>query len=435
LQLSEEQIFNLAPDEASKKAGKELAVPSKWVSKGINEVALWGECQGSGSKPYQTQVDLANIAFKCSCPSRKFPCKHGLGLLLLRARQPGLFTAAEMPAWVSDWISKRVDKEEKKVEKVEKPVDESAQVKRQQARTQKVSAGIGELLLWVKDIVRGGILSIPEKGNGYWENMARRMVDSQAPGLAAMVKGLASTNFWQEGWQSGFMDRLVQLYMVAESYQHVNDIDPLLQQDIRSAIGFTVSQEDLKQTEGIKDTWLVIGKESRDEQQLTIEQNWLYGIKTQQYALVLQFIARGQSGQLSLSTGMFLDAELAFFPSSVPYRAIIKNHTLTAGIDAQEAKVFSGWQQVAEQQTLLSSRLPFKSEMPFVVTALKPVRYQNSWWLQDEEGCVCKIAPAYKNIWQLMALSGGEALTVAVMGNEDVYRPLGVWHQNHYKEI
>ncbi|MGB8191873.1 MAG: SWIM zinc finger family protein, partial [Chitinophagaceae bacterium] len=81
MNLSEEQILALAPDESSKKSGKELSNASKWVSKGANETALWGECKGSGSKPYQTQVDLANIAFKCSCPSRKFPCKHGLGLL------------------------------------------------------------------------------------------------------------------------------------------------------------------------------------------------------------------------------------------------------------------------------------------------------------------------------------------------------------------
>ena len=92
LQFSEEQILALAPDESSKKSGKELSSPAKWVSKGVNELALWGECQGSGSKPYQTQVDVINIAFKCSCPSRKFPCKHGIGLLLLYARKKSDFT-------------------------------------------------------------------------------------------------------------------------------------------------------------------------------------------------------------------------------------------------------------------------------------------------------------------------------------------------------
>jgi hypothetical protein len=435
LQLTEDQIYSLAPDDASKKAGRGLAVPAKWVTKGINQVALWGECQGSGSKPYQTQVDLTVIAFKCSCPSRKFPCKHGLGLLLLRARQPGLFPDTDMPAWVNDWINKRSEKEEKKTEKIEKPIDEAAHAKRQQSREQKVSSGINELLIWVKDIVRNGILAVPEKGGAYWDNMARRMVDAQASGLAAMIKNLGATNFWNEGWQSTFMDKLLQLYMVAEGYLHLESINPLLQQDIRSAIGFTVNQDELKIQDGVTDTWLVIGKESRDEQQITVEQNWLYGLKSNQYALVLQFVVRGQIGQLSLSTGMYLDAELSYFPSVVPLRAVIKNHTIARSAFAADVQSFMGWNEVAEQETELNSKLPFRNEIPFVVAALTPVQYQKQWWLQDRQGFLCRITPDFKNIWQLMALSGGEALTITVIGKENEYRPLGVWHQNNYKAI
>lgn len=433
MQLTEDQIYALAPDEASKKAGRDLAAPAKWVTKGINPQALWGECQGSGSKPYQTQVDLTAIAFKCSCPSRKFPCKHGLGLLLLCARQPALFSNADMPAWVSDWIGKRSDKEEKKVEKAEKPVDEAAQAKRLQQRGQKVDGGIAELLTWVKDMVRNGILTLPEKEGAYWDNMSRRLVDAQAPGLAAMVKNLAATNFWNDGWQSSFMDKLLQLYVVAEGYRNLEGIPELLQQDIRSAIGFTVSQDELKKQDGVTDTWLVIAKESRDEQQLVIEQNWLYGLKSMQYALVLQFIARGQVAPLSLSAGMYLDAELSYFPSVLPYRAIIKTHAMAKA--APLAQTLKGWQQVAEQETAQNSQLPFRNEMPVLVDALTVVQYQKQWWLQDGEGCLCRIDAGFKNIWQLMALSGGQPLTMALIGRENEYRPLGVWHQNNYKAV
>ena len=83
-----EQILKLAPDAASAKAAQGLLAPKKWTSLGVDETAIWGACQGSGSNPYQTQIDLAEPAFKCSCPSRKFPCKHALALFLLFAEQP-----------------------------------------------------------------------------------------------------------------------------------------------------------------------------------------------------------------------------------------------------------------------------------------------------------------------------------------------------------
>ena len=71
LNLTEEQILQLAPDDSSVKAGKGLATLSKWVLKECSGRAVWGHCQGSGKNPYQTVIDLNDIAFKCSCPSRK----------------------------------------------------------------------------------------------------------------------------------------------------------------------------------------------------------------------------------------------------------------------------------------------------------------------------------------------------------------------------
>ena len=65
--------MGLSPDDASAKAARGLTSIGKWPQLGANAQALWGECQGSGSKPYQTQVDLAGPAFKCTCPSRTQP--------------------------------------------------------------------------------------------------------------------------------------------------------------------------------------------------------------------------------------------------------------------------------------------------------------------------------------------------------------------------
>jgi hypothetical protein len=431
LNLSEEQILALAPDESSKKSGKDLANPSKWVTKAFNDAALWGECQGSGSKPYQTQIDINNIAFKCSCPSRKFPCKHGLGLLLLYARQKNSFSASDAPAWVSEWLAKRTEKQEKQVEKKDKPVDEVAQAKRQQARQLKVSDGIEELKVWVKDIVRNGILNMPEKGEAYFLNMAKRMVDAQAPGLAGMIRGLAETNFYAEGWQTKFMDQLLRIYMIAEAYGNINSLNDSLQQDIRTWIGFTQNQEELKEQNGIVDTWLVLGKQITEEDTITTERNWLYGVNTNSYALVLQFIIRGQGAQLALTPGLFVQAELVFFPSLSPLRAIIKRQITTNAVTA--FKGFANWNEVAQTETILNAALPFRSERPFILHQLKPVNYNGQWWLQDTQQKMMQLRNEYKTIWKILAVSGGEPVDMAVIGREDNYEPVGIWYNDEYK--
>ncbi|NOT92082.1 SWIM zinc finger family protein [Ferruginibacter sp.] len=431
MQLSEEQILTLAPDEASKKSGKDLANPSKWVSKGANEQALWGEAQGSGSKPYQTQIDLSNIAFKCSCPSRKFPCKHGIGLMLFYARQKNVFTDDNAPAWVTDWLNKRAEKEEKKVTQEDKPVDEAAQAKRQLARQQKVIDGIEELCLWIKDIVRNGILSMPEKGAAFFENMAKRMVDAQAPGLANMVRNLGDVGFYNEGWQNIFMNQLVSIYLITEGFKNSNTLNENLLQDIRTWIGFTQSQEELKEQNGITDTWLVLSKQTIEVDNITTERNWLYGTQSNQYALVLQFIVRGQGGQLSFTPGMFIQAELVFYPGVAPLRAIIKKQITSNAVNNFTA--FNNWQQVADMETTLCRQMPVKSERPFIIQQLTPVQYNNHWWLQDAAKNMMAIKNEQRMIWKLLAMSGGEALDMVVIGKEDKYEPVGVWYNAEYK--
>ncbi|MFY7963386.1 MAG: SWIM zinc finger family protein [Chitinophagaceae bacterium] len=430
MQLTEEQILALAPDEASKKAGKDLSNLAKWVSKGCNEEAIWGECQGSGSKPYQTQIDVAALAFKCSCPSRKFPCKHGIGLLLLNAKYNNTFTNTTPPAWVKDWLDKRTEKAEKKAEQKDKPVDEAAQAKRSKAREQLIEDGIEDILLWMKDVLRNGIINIPEKGTADFDAIAKRMIDAKAPGLAAMIKALININYYQEGWQHLFINQISRIYLVISGFKNKATINPVLFEDIKTAIGFTQSQEELKTQSGIKDHWLVIGKKTNEEDNITTERNWLYGINTQTYALVLQFSVRGQGITFSLTPGMMVDAELVFYPSVKPLRAIIKNYSQMQQNIA--VKGFAGWQHIVETQTEISADLPFFTERPYIVQQLMPVNFDGKWCLKDATDFLMQMPDSFLNHYKLLAISGGKPLDMAVKGRENIFEPIGVWAGDQY---
>ena len=179
-----QRVLQLAPDPASAKAGQGLAGLRKWVTSGFDDAAVWGECQGSGSKPYQVQVDLGDVAFKCSCPSRKFPCKHGLGLMLMFAA--GQLTKGSQPTWVGEWLAKRAETSQKKQAKAEappKPVDEAAAAKRREKRLKNIADGLTALKRWAEDLVRAGIATAPSRGYAFFDEPARRMIDAQAPGM------------------------------------------------------------------------------------------------------------------------------------------------------------------------------------------------------------------------------------------------------------
>ncbi|WP_240780187.1 SWIM zinc finger family protein, partial [Nonomuraea zeae] len=115
---SRDQVLALAPDAPSQKAAQGVAAPGKWSLRGTTGTVLYGECKGSGAKPYLACVDLTEPAYRCSCPSRKFPCKHALGLLLMWSAD-GVPAQEAAPQWVTEWLESRAERAAKSAAKLE----------------------------------------------------------------------------------------------------------------------------------------------------------------------------------------------------------------------------------------------------------------------------------------------------------------------------
>src|SRR5687768_9590879 len=199
-----QRVEQLAPDPASFKAAQGSAKPAKWNNLGRDARLVWGECQGSGATPYQVRADLIDVTYKCSCPSRKLPCKHTLGLLLMVAGGTKIDTAAP-PEFVAEWSANRAKRAEAKQARETKETtaapDPEARAKRIEKRATRVVSGLDQLETWLADIVGQGLAATRAQGTAFWSQMASRLVDAQAPGLARRVNDLgelAMANQWQD---------------------------------------------------------------------------------------------------------------------------------------------------------------------------------------------------------------------------------------------
>ncbi|HBH54015.1 MAG TPA: hypothetical protein DDY91_19180, partial [Planctomycetaceae bacterium] len=246
--ITTEQVTQLAPDSSSAAAGQKLKAPKHWSDLGSSPEALWGKCQGSAL--YQVKVDLSNLGSSCSCPSRKFPCKHVLGLLFLCADSPTALPPGEPPEWVVEWLQKRQDREQKKAAKAEtppKPVDEKAQQKRTEQREARVDEGLARLDLWLRDLVRNGLAGLEARPPSFWEEQSRRLVDAQAPGLASRVSALGELPGSTPDWPPLLLAELGRIKLLLQAWQRRDQLDPPLQAEIRQLLGWNVSQEELAQ--------------------------------------------------------------------------------------------------------------------------------------------------------------------------------------------
>ena len=106
-----DSVAAMAPDQSSLAAARKLLRPGSWPVRAVDGAGLaWGECQGSGSAPYRIAVSIDDLGYKCTCPSRKFPCKHTLALIWQLAERPADFATMVAPDWVIDWAARRKPK-------------------------------------------------------------------------------------------------------------------------------------------------------------------------------------------------------------------------------------------------------------------------------------------------------------------------------------
>jgi hypothetical protein len=113
--ITEEFINSVAPNQNAITNGLGLVKKNSFISLNISEdkTVLFGECKGSGSSIYITSADFINPespVFRCSCPSRQFPCKHSIGLLFAYTNGKS-FETAEIPL---DILQKREKLEKKR---------------------------------------------------------------------------------------------------------------------------------------------------------------------------------------------------------------------------------------------------------------------------------------------------------------------------------
>jgi len=434
---TQEQILALAPDASSAKNGVALATSRKWSSLGCNEKAAWGDFQGSGKDPYKTQIDLTEPAFKCSCPSRKFPCKHAIALFLLLVNEKQLFTQNSPPERVSDWLEARSEKTVKKEEKLKieketkKEVDPEAQAKRAAKRFGKVTGGMQDLEVWLRDLVSNGLAAAQERPYSFWDDAAARLVDAQASGVARLVKEMGSISHSGTGWQERLLSQLGRVYLLIEAFKHLESLSIPVQADIRTQIGFSQNQQELSTQSGVNDSWLILGQSLAEEDRLKIQRNWLLGKQTQQKALILNFAHGSQPLDTSLVPGSCINAELVFFESAYPLRAIVK----TREDELTQIDTMPGYSNISNMIKEYSQALasnPWIEEFPAPIRGVIPIKQNNKWFIRDEEKHVLPLKSIFKNNWQLLALSGGYPVDIFGEWDGEYFLPVSVWGDNQY---
>lgn len=437
MQLTTDQITTLAPDAASMKAAQGLSGRAKWPRCGAHENVLWGECQGSGKKPYQVRVDLVENAFKCSCPSRKFPCKHALGLMLLYAHDSAGFQDTDTPEWVTEWIASRQARAEKKQaraeEKAQKPADPKAKAKREDKRRALIRQGLSDLDTWLADRLRAGFSDLSLQPHSFWAEPAARLVDAQAPGLAVFIETIQDIALRRaDGWPEEVLAVMGKLKLIIEAFSRYDSLSPEQQADLRAVLGWPLDKDEvLVSGETLSDQWWVLAISTQENQRLRERRTWLQGATSGRMALLLDFAYGTQPFSAHFLPGALLQGALAFYPGAWPLRALFKD-TPQALAQSPPVTAASDIASALQSYSRALAHNPWLQRYPLSIQGVIPWSLKQQAGLRDQHKHDLPLAREFQGIWELLALSGGHPLTVFGEWRDNRWLPLAVWGELYY---
>jgi hypothetical protein len=400
--LRQETVEAAAPDQASLAAAVKLLKPALWSSLGgsADGRLIWGDCQGSGANPYRLAVDLVDIGSKCSCPSRKFPCKHALALMLMQSRGQA-FPQADVPPWVVEWMGRRkggavaaapaggspslaavAEAPEAAPDPKAEARREAQKAKREAETAAAIRAGLTDLEGWISDQLRAGLSGLMANLQARCRQVAARMVDARMGALAARIDEIPAR--MQVLPAARRMDALVaelgNLVLMSRAWCDGSAPDP----GLRRQIATTETRDALLADPSalrVTALWSVCAtREVPRRDGLVAQSTWLANRSKGPAFALLQDYFPASAGRRSAAfvEGEAFGAELVFYPSAHPLRAQIVERceigTATPPPPAPEDPL--------EAYAVILGREPWVAEVPLILPEGRLAEAEDGtvWW-------------------------------------------------------
>lgn len=420
-----DQVLAAAPDSTSQVAGRRLARPGPWSAIGVSDGVLWGECQGSGRTPYRVTVDTGARRYQCSCPSRKFPCKHALALLFLWT-EGRISESGEIASFARDFASHNQSDTDPpggpRARREQTEAQRAAAAARAAQREQRVADGLAELERWLVDQVSGGLARAAQDPYGWIEKTAARMVDAQAPGAASWLRRLPSVIAGGSDWPGRLLDELALLHLLIRAYGRRAELPADLVATVRDHVGFTVSRADVLAGPPVRDGWVVVSFRDMDNEMVSTRRVWLCGNSSGRWAQVLFFAAGGAALDSSLIPGTVIDADLHFYPGRAGLRAAV-------GTTYTDAFPMVGWHppsstiaDAADTWAAAMALDPWQQQIPMILRGRVDLD-ERGWTLTDVRGTVVAVHGVDLDLWRLLARTAGAVVDVTGEWSPSGFRP------------
>jgi len=405
-----EHVRRLAPDLLTFERSQDLLKPSRWKQSGRRGSLIWGQCRTGGLSWYHVALELDKVSSFSNSPSAQQPDKYVLALATLMIRGALRFPETDVvPYWVTEGFRRKAQRENQSAaEQESKKVQ--ARRRARQKRLLFMHEGVQDLERWLEDVVREGIGEWFGRGEEQWEAIATRMVDQKIGAIGKRVRNLYQKRHL-ENWMDICAAEIADLYLFVQAFKKLDDWPQDRQEELLRLAGKNAKKAELLERKGQTDFWLILSREEGVDDNLRYRRTWLWGERSQQPALLLDFTWGDTSFEHDWRVGAAIQAELVYYPGVRLQRALVKNFSY-------DTRAFAKLEGASELDSFLReyaralSQTPWMQTYPALLANVSPfLTDAGDIQLADAAGNSISLRPGHE-AWKLLALGGGDPLLV-----------------------
>lgn len=233
--LTEEYVQRNAVNASALANARKISSKGDFTGRKItaDRTLIYGDCKGSGKEPYHTSVDVSgdSVISRCSCPSRQFPCKHALALMLDFA-SGRTFETGDVP----EDIARKREKIEKREEKAKQEATADVSPKseeelQKEAQKKKASAdsaakkkiarqmeGLSLVSDFTNEMLSAGLGTVNSGSVSKYKDLTKQLGDYYLNGLQLLLQRfiLAVQADKSQSGEKELVEKLVQLDQAAK---------------------------------------------------------------------------------------------------------------------------------------------------------------------------------------------------------------------------
>ncbi len=302
------------------------------------------------------------------------------------------------------------------------------------SRIKEMKSGAHELERWLVDLMQQGLVSIDQDKEAYWEEIAKRMVNAKLNGLARRIRALKAPPDDQSEGQEKVLREICRLYLIAKGIQQLDQQSEAQQYELLRIGGANVNKDSLLQEKGTTDTWLVVALEFGHEEQLNYRRCWLYGEKSHELALLLDFLWNSNQFFPEYEFGALYKGEVVYYPGATPRRALFKDPVPFKGT-FQGKGGFPSLPQLTSSFAGALQRNPWLDSMPCLLNQMSVVYTDHQFLLTDTSSNSLPLKERPSGYWKLIGLSIDRPLSLFGHWDGLALRPTSAFALNRLIEV